>query len=326
MSASLANRLLQRLRPYLPAPLRPPEIPVVPVVRLTGVIGFSTPLSPGITMVGVARMLERAFDVADAKAVAIVINSPGGSAVQSHLIHRRIRLLAEDAGLPVLVFVEDVAASGGYMIACAGDEIFADPSSIIGSIGVIGATFGFDRLMERIGVERRVYTAGERKSMLDPFRPEDPDDVERLKTIQRAIHAKFIALVKDSRGARLKGEESYLFTGEYWAGDRAVALGLADAIGDLRSVLRARFGDKVRMPVVAPPGGLLSGFTGRKPGAGAALPGMVGFSDDLISAERTLFGRRLPGFSAAPAAPGAGLAADLVSAIEARALWSRYGL
>ncbi|KAA5602929.1 S49 family peptidase [Blastochloris sulfoviridis] len=294
MSASLANRLLQRLRPYLPAPLRPPEIPVVPVVRLTGVIGFSTPLSPGITMVGVARMLERAFDVADAKAVAIVINSPGGSAVQSHLIHRRIRMLAEDADLPVLVFVEDVAASGGYMIACAGDEIFADPSSIVGSIGVIGATFGFDRLMDKIGVERRVYTAGERKSMLDPFRPEDPDDVERLKTIQRAIHAKFIALVKERRGERLKEPDGSLFTGEYWEAERAEAFGLIDGFGDARSVLRGRFGDEVATP--------------------------------LITAERTLFGRRLPGFSAAPAAPGAGLAADLVSAIEARALWSRYGL
>ncbi|WP_055038042.1 S49 family peptidase [Blastochloris viridis] len=293
MAASLSERLIYRIRPLLPASLRPPEMPVVPVVRLTGVIGFSTPLSPGMTMASVARVLERAFAVRDAKAVALIINSPGGSAVQSHLIHRRIRLLAEEAKLPVLVFVEDVAASGGYMIACAGDEIFADPSSIVGSIGVIGASFGFDKLIEKIGVERRVYTAGTRKSMLDPFRPEDPEDVERVKTIQRAIHAKFIELVKGRRGARLAAPDDSLFTGEYWEAERAKAFGLIDDIGETRTVLRQRFGDKVLMP--------------------------------LISAERTLFGRRLPGFGQA-AEVGPGLAADVVSAIEARALWSRYGL
>lgn len=270
--------------------------PVVPVVRLSGVIGAVTPLRPGLSLAGISRMLERAFAIRGAGAVALVINSPGGSPVQSHQIYRRIRQLATEKKLPVLVFVEDVAASGGYMIACAGDEIFCDSSSIVGSIGVIGGTFGFQELIKKVGIERRIYTSGERKAMLDPFLPENPDDVARLKAIQREIHDTFIGLVKDSRGARLKGEESYLFTGEYWAGERAVTLGLADAIGDLRSVLRARFGEKVRMPVIAPPGGLLSGVTGRKPGAGAALPGTVGFSDDLISA------------------------------LEARALWARYGL
>ena len=296
MSISFSQQLLRRLRPYLPEPLRPAEVPVVPVVRLSGVIGLTTPLSSGMTMANVARVLDRAFEVRDARAVAIVLNSPGGSAVQSHLIHRRIRLLAEEAKLPVLVFVEDVAASGGYMIACAGDEIFADPSSIIGSIGVIGASFGFDKLMEKIGVERRVYTAGTRKSTLDPFRPEDPADVEHVKTIQRAIHLKFIELVKGRRGDRITGPDDTLFTGEYWDAGRAKDYGLIDDFGDARSVLRKRFGEEVLTP--------------------------------LISAERTLFGRRLPGFGRAEATDGlgAGFATDLLSAIEARALWSRYGL
>jgi signal peptide peptidase SppA len=272
---------------------------VVPVVRLSGVIGAVTPLRPGMTLAGVAKTLERAFAVTNAKAVALVINSPGGSPVQSRQIYLRIRQLAQEKKLPVLVFVEDVAASGGYMIACAGDEIFCDPSSILGSIGVVGGSFGFTDLIRKIGVERRLYTSGEHKATLDPFLPENPDDVARLKALQREIHATFIALVKQSRGARLKGEDGYLFTGEYWAGERSVALGLADAVGDLRATLRARFGDKVRTPVIAPSTGLLSGLLGRKSaGAGtlAALDGIGGLPDDLISA------------------------------LEARAIWAKFGL
>ena len=219
-----------------------------------------------------------------------MINSPGGSPVQSRQIYLRIRQLAAEKKLPVLVFVEDVAASGGYMIACAGDEIFCDPSSILGSIGVVGGSFGFQDLIKRIGVERRLYTAGEHKAMLDPFLPENPDDVARLKALQREIHAIFIALVKDSRGARLKGTDDVLFTGEYWAGEKSVSLGLADKIGDLRSTLRARFGEKVLTPVIAPASGMLSGLLGRRsPGAGAlaALDGIGGLPDDLISALET---------------------------------------
>ncbi|MBN9005489.1 MAG: S49 family peptidase [Rhizobiales bacterium] len=272
---------------------------VVPVVRLSGVIGAVTPLRSGMTLAGVAKTLERAFAVTNAKAVALVINSPGGSPVQSRQIYLRIRQLAQEKKLPVLVFVEDVAASGGYMIACAGDEIFCDPSSILGSIGVIGGSFGFTDLIRKIGVERRLYTSGEHKATLDPFLPENPDDVARLKAIQHDIHATFIALVKQSRGARLKGEDSYLFTGEYWAGERSVALGLADAVGDLRATLRARFGEKVRTPVIAPSSGLLSGLLGRKSaGAGtlASLDGIRGLPDDLISA------------------------------LEARAIWAKFGL
>src|ERR1700760_4073388 len=257
--------LIDRCMEWLPARLRRGTA-VVPVVRLSGVIGAVTPLRPGMTLAGVAKMLERAFGTRNAKAVALVINSPGGSPVQSRQIYLRIRQLAAEKKLPVLVFVEDVAASGGYMIACAGDEIYCDPSSILGSIGVVGGSFGATELIKKIGVERRLFTAGSHKAMLDPFLPENPDDVARVKALQREIHAIFIALVKQSRGARLKGADDVLFTGEYWAGDTSVSLGLADAIGDLRSTLRARFGDGVSTPVIAPSTGLLSGLLGRRSG------------------------------------------------------------
>jgi signal peptide peptidase SppA len=290
---SFADRWVE----WIPARLRR-GTPVVPVVRLSGVIGAVTPLRPGMTLAGVAKMLERAFAMKNARAVAVVINSPGGSPVQSRQIYLRIRQLAAEKSLPVLVFVEDVAASGGYMIACAGDEIFCDPSSILGSIGVVGGSFGFQELIKRIGVERRLYTAGEHKAMLDPFLPEDPDDVARIKALQREIHAIFIALVKQSRGARLKGVDDVLFTGEYWAGERSVSLGLADAIGDLRSTLRARFGDKVLTPLIAPATGLLSGLLGRKSAGAGTLVALGGF---------------------------AGLPEELISALETRAIWARFG-
>src|SRR3954470_5157181 len=282
--SGLADKLLQ----YLPARLRPGAA-VVPVVRLSGVIGAVTPLRPGMTLAGVARVLERAFAVRNAKAVALVINSPGGSPVQSRQIYLRIKQLAAEKKLPVLVFVEDVAASGGYMIACAGDEIFCDPSSILGSIGVVSGSFGFVEAIKKIGVERRVYTAGEHKATLDPFLPENPEDVARLKQLQREIHAIFIAMVKDSRGARLKGADDLLFTGEFWAGEKSVSLGLADGIGDLRSTLRARYGDKVLTPVIAPASGMLSGLLGRRSaGAGtSSLDGIEGLPDGLISALET---------------------------------------
>src|ERR1700704_4466105 len=251
--------LVDRLMELIPARLRR-GIAVVPVVRLSGLIGSVTPLRPGMSLAGVARTLERAFAIKNAKAVALVINSPGGSPVQSRQIYLRIRQLAAEKKLPVLVFVEDVAASGGYMIAWTGDESLRDPSSILGSIGVVGGTFGFQELIRKIGVERRLYTAGAHKAMLDPFLPENPDDVSRVKALQREIHAIFIALVKGSRGAKLKGGDDVLFTGEYWAGETSISLGLADAIGDLRSTLRARFGDKVLMPVIAPATGILSGL------------------------------------------------------------------
>ena len=286
---------IEKWMDWIPARLRRGRA-VVPVVRLSGVIGAVTPLRPGMSLAGVARMLERAFAVKNAKAVALVINSPGGSPVQSRQIYLRIRQLAEEKKLPVLVFVEDVAASGGYMIACAGDEIFCDPSSILGSIGVVGGSFGFQELIKKIGVERRLYTAGAHKAMLDPFLPENPDDVSRLKALQREIHDIFIALVKGSRGARLKGADDVLFTGEYWAGDTSVSLGLADAIGDLRSTLRARYGEKVQTPLIAPASGMLSGLLGRRsPGAMSAW-------------ENT-----------------ANLPEQMISALESRAIWAKFG-
>jgi signal peptide peptidase SppA len=177
----------EALRPILPRQLRG-DAPVVPVVRLSGVIGLSTPLKPGLTLANVARPLERAFRMRNARAVALLINSPGGSPVQSHLIYHRIRQLAGENGRTVIAFAEDVAASGGYMIACAADEIICDPSSIVGSIGVVGGSFGFAKLMDKLGIERRLYTSGEHKAMLDPFLPENREDVDRLKAVQREIH------------------------------------------------------------------------------------------------------------------------------------------
>jgi len=291
------------VRPLVPKRFRR-DIPVVPVVRLSGVIGFSTPLKPGVTVASMARPLERAFDMRNARAVALVINSPGGSPVQSHLIYRRIRQLAEEKNRPVIAFVEDVGASGGYMVACAADEIICDVSSILGSIGVIGGSFGFPKLMERLGIERRLYTAGEHKATLDPFLPENPDDVERIKALQKEIHQGFIALVKQSRGARLKGPEKTLFSGEYWSGTKAIELGLADAIGDLRSTLRTRFGEEVKTPLVAPERSLF----------GRVRPG-IGIDRDGLGAG---------GFD--PLSHGAELAGGIISALEARALWARYGL
>jgi signal peptide peptidase SppA len=302
MTEQLSDRsgmpgLMDRLMEWVPARLRRASA-VVPVVRLSGVIGAVTPLRPGMSLAGVAKMLERAFATKNAKAVALVINSPGGSPVQSRQIYLRIRQLAAEKKLPVLVFVEDVAASGGYMIACAGDEIFCDPSSILGSIGVVGGSFGFQDLIKRIGVERRLYTAGAHKAMLDPFLPENPDDVARVKALQQEIHAIFIALVKQSRGARLKRADDQLFTGEYWAGETSVSFGLADAIGDLRSTLRARYGEKVQTPVIAPATGMLSSLLGRKSAGASSLGHLDGF---------------------------AGLPEELISALETRAIWAKFG-
>src|SRR6202046_437582 len=280
--------LMEKWMSWIPARLRRGRA-VVPVVRLSGVIGAVTPLRPGMSLAGVARPRERAFATRNAKAVALVINSPGGSPVQSRQIYLRIRQLAAEKKLPVLVFVEDVAASGGYMIACAGDEIFCDPSSILGSIGVVGGSFGFQELIKKIGVERRLYTAGAHQAMVDPFKPENTGDVARVTALQGEIHAIFIALVKQSRGSRLKGADEVLFTGEYWAGETSVSLGLADAIGDMRSTLRARYGDKVKTPVIAPAAGMLSGLLGRRSAGASALSqlGGTGLPDELISALET---------------------------------------
>jgi signal peptide peptidase SppA len=235
--------------------------PVVPVVRLSGVIATGGLIgSRGLSIESVAPLLARAFAQRGAKAVALVINSPGGSPVQSALIAKRIRLLAAEKKLPVIAFVEDVAASGGYWLACAADEIIADGASIVGSIGVVSAGFGFQDLIAKLGIERRVHTSGENKSMLDPFRDEKPEDVERLKRLQAEIHDGFKDWVRERRGTKLKGGDSLLFTGEFWTATRGLELGLVDSLGELRAVLQARYGAKVHLPIVAARRRFLSRF------------------------------------------------------------------
>ena len=287
------------LRRLLPSSMRSNAV-VIPVVRLHGsIMAGGGQLRQTLSLASTAGLIEKAFAYKDAPAVAISINSPGGSPVQSRLIYKRIRDLAVEKDKRVIVFVEDVAASGGYMIAVAGDEIVADPSSIVGSIGVVSASFGFPELLKKIGVERRVHTAGRNKAVLDPFREERPEDVERLKELQLEVHETFIDLVKERRG-KVLADDPDLFTGLFWSGKRGLALGLVDALGDMRGFLRARYGDKVRLKLVAPQRGLL----GRR----IALPGMSLPSGDG--------GRDLAGAAAG----------GIVDAATDRALWARYGL
>jgi len=276
--------------------------PIVSVIRLSGVIGAGGALRQGISLAALASVIQRAFAVPGQQAVALQINSPGGSPVQSALVAGRIRQLADEKKVPVIAFAEDVAASGGYWLACAADEIFADPSSIIGSIGVVSAGFGFQDLIARFGIERRVHTSGTRKAMLDPFRPENPEDIIRLKSIQAEIHDAFKEMVRARRGNRLKGTDEDLFTGEFWTGARALDLGLVDGLGDLRSVMRDRFGEKVQLRLVQGDRRWWRGRIRTDGGAGLPMPSMIpaGFADDLAGA--------------------------VIGAIEERALWSRFGL
>ena len=228
--------------------------PVVPVVRLHGVIAADA--RPGrLNIEAVAPLLDRAFRMSGST-VAIIVNSPGGSPVQSRLISKRIRDLAAERHKHVLVFVEDAAASGGYFIATAGDEIIADPSSIVGSVGVIYAGFGFPKALDKLGIDRRVHTSGKNKSTMDPFLPEKAEDVERIKRLESDIHQVFIDWVKSRRGGKLTAADDELFTGEFWSGVRGLELGLVDAVGDLHETLRTRFGDKVRTRVIEPKRGL----------------------------------------------------------------------
>lgn len=268
--------------------------PVVAVLRLSGIIGNGGgAVRRGLTAASLVRSIERAFSQSNLTAVALQINSPGGSPAQSSLIFKRIRAMAEEKDIPVVAFAEDVAASGGYILACAADEIFADESSVIGSIGVISAGFGFVDLLEKVGVERRVHTAGKSKSMLDPFQKEKPQDVKRLKDLQGDIYQTFIDLVKSRRGEKLKGVDAKLFTGEFWTGTRALDLGLVDGIGELTAVMQDRYGDKVVFRPVE----------GRK----SWLKDRLGVST---------WDRPDPGV----------WAGDLVAAVEERALWNRFGL
>lgn len=277
--------------------------PTVAVLRLAGVIGLAgpVPLRGGMSLSSLAGQIEQAFQVKHLSAVALSINSPGGSPVQSAQIAKRIRDLARERDVPVIAFIEDIAASGGYWLASAGDEIFADPSSIVGSIGVVSAGFGFPELLARLGVERRVHTSGARKAMLDPFRPEQPDEVALLEELQKDIHESFKTQVRDRRGRRLKADEATLFNGEVWSGRKAVELGLVDGLGDLRGILRQRFGDEVRLVPIRGRRGWLSRQL--RPGA------------DWAGTDRTggWTGER-------------DWAGELIGALEARALWNRYGL
>ncbi|PTM98430.1 serine protease SohB [Mycoplana dimorpha] len=270
----------------------------IPVVRLQGpIMAGGGQFRPTLNIATVAPVLDKAFAIKDAPAVAISINSPGGSPVQSRLIFQRIRDLAAEKNKRVLVFVEDVAASGGYMIALAGDEIFADPTSIVGSIGVVSGGFGFPELLRKIGVERRVYTAGENKVILDPFKPERESDIEYLKSLQVEIHDVFIGMVKERRGTRLTSDPD-IFSGLFWTGQRGVALGLIDGLADMRGEIRRRYGATAKLQLISPTRGLF----GRKiPGVGA----------DLLA-------------GAAERAAGAGVGA-LVETAEEKALWARYG-
>jgi len=285
-----------------------PTPPVVSVLRLSGIIGSGAgPLRAGLSLAGVAGLLERAFALPGQAAVALVINSPGGSPVQSSLIGRRIRALADEKKLPVYAFVEDVAASGGYWIACAADEIIVDAGSIVGSIGVISQGFGFHEAIGRLGIERRLYTAGSHKSLLDPFKPENPDDVGRLRAVQDELHQDFQEWVRARRATKLKTDGEDLFSGAFWTGRRGVALGLADRIGDARSVLRETFGDKVRLRVV---GARKPLFRPRLRMADAGV--LSGPQPEPVSGMAPELARAL----------GDGL----LSALEERALWARFGL
>jgi len=282
--------VIDSLRSLLPARWKKSK-PVIPVVRVSGAIGMATPLRPGVTIGTMAPVLEKAFSVKKAPAVAIVINSPGGSPVQSHLIYKRIRALSEEKQKPVLVFVEDVCASGGYMIAVAGDEIHVDEHSIVGSIGVVSQGFGFVGLIDKLGIDRRVYTSGDRKAILDPFRPERQEDVDHLLHLQEEVHAEFRDLVKGRRGDLLTDAED-LFSGLFWTGRTAVGLGLADQIGDVRSVLKARYGADTILKVISAP----RAMPFRRPPAGVGLPDFRSMPEEALSA------------------------------LEERSLWSRYGL
>ena len=282
--------MLKSLLKLVPARFRR-SFPVIHVVRLDGPIVAERGLRPTLSGKALEPVLKKAFRKGIA-GVALAINCPGGSPVQSAIIARRIRQLAEEHKLPVYAFCEDVAASGGYWLATAADEIYADENSIVGSIGVISMGFGFPEALKKLGVERRVHTAGDNKSQLDPFQPEKKEDVERLEMLLDDMHDSFKTLVRERRGAKLSGDEKEIFSGLYWRGEKALALGLVDGIGHLHDVLRRKFGDKVVIKPVS-----------AAQGWGLRWLGM-GRENAVIS----------------------GLPDAALEALENRAWWSRFGL
>ena len=221
-------------------------------ISLSGIIAPNMGRRKGLNLYELDKVIEQAFSVKNLKAVVLQINSPGGSPVQSEMISKRIRDLSEDKNIPVLAFVEDVAASGGYWLACAADEIFASKASIIGSIGVVSSGFGFDKAIKKIGVDRRLYTSGENKAILDPFLPENNDDIKRLKDIQKELHNQFISFVKSRRGSKITNKNKDLFTGAFWSGEKSLELGLTDDYGEMKSVLKQRFGENIKIKEFAP--------------------------------------------------------------------------
>lgn len=290
--------IIERILDRIPAwPLRR-QLPVVTVLRLDGVIGHIRGLRRGLSLSSLATVIDKAFKPRNLVAVALSINSPGGSPVQSALIAKRIRDLADENDVPVIAFAEDIAASGGYWLACAGDEVYANESSIIGSIGVISGGFGFSELIKKMGVERRLHTAGDKKAMLDPFTPEKPADVKHLKSLQKEIHETFTEMVRARRGERLIGADEDIFNGAFWTGRKALEMGLIDGIGELRSVLRARFGDRVRLRPV----GAQRSLWRRRVGLAERSSGDIDF------------------------AYPENLATDVLAAIEERLIWNRFGL
>ncbi len=269
--------------------------PVVHVVRLSGMIGGVGPWRRGLNMSGLAGTLQRAFRRKRLAAVALVINSPGGSAVQSALIARRIRALADEHEVPVFAFAEDVAASGGYWLATAADEIYADPASIIGSIGVVSSAFGFPELLKRSGIERRLHAAGESKASLDPFSEQKEEDIAHLRVFLEEVHEHFRHQVRERRHGKLKGDEAILFSGRWWSGSKALELGLIDGLGDIRSVMRARYGKNVKLKVI----GESKSWWMRRMGL-----------------------RTNPPVRTEPIE----VAQDVIAAVEERLIWNRFGL
>ncbi len=277
---------IKQLLTKIPLPLFQNPAPVVAILPLEGVIGSGSRFSSALNLAGIEEKIDQAFDVYNVKAVALAVNSPGGSPVQSELIMRRIQKLSEEKEIPVYAFAEDVAASGGYLISLAAEEIYAHEASIVGSIGVISAGFGFHKAIEKIGVDRRVYAAGDNKSILDPFQPEKDKDVKLLKDMQKEIHEFFKNLVKERRGDKLKGTQKVMFSGQFWAGKEAVKLGLVDGIGDIHSVMKDKLGDKTKFKRIKEEKGFIKGLLGM-----AATKPKI--SDEILSTleDRSLWAR-----------------------------------
>lgn len=292
---------MDSVRRFLPVQAWREPKPVVAVLPLTGVIGGMSSFKRGLSLQALAPRIERAFKTKHLAGVALAVNSPGGSPVQSALIAKRIRDLATEKDVPVHAFIEDVGASGGYWLACAADHIHAQPSSIVGSIGVVSGGFGFTEMIAKLGIERRLHTSGDKKAMLDPFGPEKATDVKHLKALQAEIHDDFKGMVRQRRGSKLQAEDKVLFSGAFWTGHRALEMGLIDGLGDLRTVMRETHGEEVRFRVMD---------------------------------ERRPWWRRRFGMDAAERWSGIGIGADaggeltsgLIAALEERIIWNRFGL